>query len=98
MIVSRWILTAKDPDALLAHQKFIRKRFWAPDVVRVYAPIRGADSNVIVWEEQHESMAAYRKRSEERHSDPEFDTIVEQRLRELVTDGHHEVWEAVDLE
>jgi hypothetical protein len=95
MIVSRWIWTVKNRDDTLAQWKFVRERFWAPDVVRIYASIEGAPSNVLVWEEEHENMAEYERRSSERRSDPDWDALVASRFPELLIEAHHEVWEAV---
>ena len=98
MIVSRWIWTVHNTEDTLAHWKSVRKRFWASDTVRFYAPIEGAASNVLVWEEEYESRAEHDRRWSERTSDPDWDALVAQRFSEFLIEYHHEIWEAVELE
>jgi hypothetical protein len=82
----------------LAHWKFVRKRFWAADAVRVYVPIEGTPSNVLVWEGEYESLAEYERRSSERKCDPDYDALVREKFSEFLIEAHHEIWEAVELE
>ena len=98
MVVKRWIWTVKNREDTLEWIKFIRRRFNASVAVRVFLPIEGAASNVIVWEEEHESLAECERHSSERKSDPDWDALVTARYSELFIDGHKEIWEAVGLE
>ena len=60
--------------------------------------MEGAASNVIVSDEEHESLAECERHSSERKSDPEWDALVSARYSELFIDGRKEIWEVVDLE
>ena len=95
MITSRHIFTVKERrlEEATEHLRWWLNRL-SPHESRFYAPIKGASSNVLVYDEEFDSMAALETSMNNRCSDPDIKPARE-KSRELAGGVQYEVWRVV---
>ena len=98
MIIARHIFTAKEGrlEETVESVKWWTKRFPPPHASRLYLPIEGAPSNVIVEDEEFESTAEWERLLERIKNDPDFESAYA-KVRELLDDLQFQLWEVVEL-
>ena len=98
MIIGRHIATVKEGrlEEFVEYAKWWSQRFPPPHASRLYRPIEGAPSNVIVGDEEFESRAEWERHAERVHNDPDFESAIA-KYRELLDDSQFELWEIVEL-
>jgi hypothetical protein len=98
MIIARHIFTAKEGrlEETVESVKWWTKRFPPPHASRLYLPIEGAPSNVIVGDEEFESAAEWERHLERIQNDPDFESAYA-KVRELLDDLQFQLWEVVEL-
>jgi hypothetical protein len=98
MIIGRHINTVKE-GRLEEFVEFSRRwtqQFPPPHASRLYLPIEGAHSNVIVVDEEFESREENTRHAQRVHDDPGFESAIA-KFRDLLDDSQFELWEIVEL-
>jgi len=98
MIIARHINTVKEGrlEEFVEFARWWNQKFPPPHAGRLYRPIEGAPSNVIIGDDEFENRAEWDRHAERVHSDPGFESAIA-KFQELLDDSKFELWEVVEL-